>query len=149
MSLSIPPPVHNPFVALLGCELQRFEINEAEIVLSLREELSNAWGVAHGGVMMTLLDIAMAHAARTPATPGAEAHPGVVTLEMKTMFVRPGRGRLFSIGRVLHRTASLAFCEGHVRDAGGELLAHGSGTFKYMQALPVGGRRIQRMGASD
>jgi hypothetical protein len=45
---------------------------EAEIALPLRPELENSWGVAHGGVTMTLLDVAMAHAARSP---GATASP--------------------------------------------------------------------------
>ena len=43
-----------PFVDLLGFELLRFEQGEAEIALQLRDELSNSWGVAHGGVTMTL-----------------------------------------------------------------------------------------------
>jgi len=141
--------VRIPFVDLLGCELLRFEPGEADIALTLRDELANAWGVAHGGVMMTLLDVAMAHAARTPPQPGAEARHGVVTLEMKSMFMRPGSGRMLATGRVLHRTVSLAFCEGHVRKADGELLAHGSGTFKYMQGLPEGGRRVRRMEGTD
>jgi uncharacterized protein (TIGR00369 family) len=55
-----------PFVDLLGFELLRFERGEAEIALTLRDELTNSWGVAHGGVSMTLLDVVMAHAARSP-----------------------------------------------------------------------------------
>ena len=55
---------HIPFVELLGMELLKFEDGEAEIALTLREELCNSWSVAHGGVTMTLLDVVMAHAAR-------------------------------------------------------------------------------------
>ena len=41
--------------------------------------------------------------------------------------------------------------EAHVYDGEGRLAAHGTGTFKYMKALPVGpgGRRIQKADASD
>ena len=106
--------VRIPFVEHLGFELVRFEAGEAEIALELREELCNSWSVAHGGVTMTLLDVVMAHAARSPHQPGHEAGPGVVTVEMKTSFLRPGLGRLVARGRLLHRTASLAFCEGSV-----------------------------------
>jgi uncharacterized protein (TIGR00369 family) len=73
----------------------------------------------------------------------------VVTVEMKTSFLRPGLGTLRAVGRRQHRTASLAFCEGSVFDEKGELVAHATGTFKYMRALPAGGRKIQRLGASD
>ncbi len=142
--------VHIPFVHELGLELLRLEPGQAELALSLRETQTNSWGVAHGGVTMTMLDVAMAHAARSPSQPGGAPQPGVVTLEMKTSFMRPGQGRLTATGRLMHRTASLAFTEGTVRDAAGEVVAHATGTFKYMRGLPVGGgRRIQRLGASD
>ena len=142
--------VRIPFVELLGFKLQRFEPGESEIHLELREELTNSWGVAHGGVTMTLLDVVMAHAARTPTQPGGEAQPGVVTIEMKTSFMRPGQGRLIATGKRLHSTVSLAFCEGYVHDTAGVIVGHASTTFKYLKGLPVGGgRRIQRLNASD
>lgn len=141
--------VHIPFVELLGMQLRRFQAGEAEIVLPLREELTNSWSVAHGGVMMTLLDVAMAHAARTPDPTSGAIPPGVVTVEMKTSFMRPGLGELTGQGKLLHKTASMAFCEGSVFDDKGVRLAHATGTFKYMKGLPAGGRKIQRLNASD
>ena len=141
--------VHIPFVELLGFELLRFEKGEAEIAVELRDEFTNSWGVAHGGVTMTLLDVVMAHAARSPDETGVAESSGVVTVEMKTSFMRPGLGRLVGSGRRLHRTASMAFCEASLRDAAGELVAHATGTFKYLRGLPAGGKRIQRLNASD
>jgi uncharacterized protein (TIGR00369 family) len=140
---------HIPFVEHLGFELQRFEAGEAEITLDLRPELTNSWDVAHGGVLMTLLDVVMAHAARAPDEPGGAGRPGVVTVEMKTTFMRPGTGRLLAQGQVLQRTASMAFCAGAVFDSDNNLVAHATATFKYMQGLPAGGRKIQRPDASD
>ena len=141
--------VHIPFVELLGFELLRFERGEAEIAIGLRDELTNSWGVAHGGVTMTLLDVVMAHAPRSPGDDGVAESSGVVTVEMKTTFMRPGLGRLVGSGRRLHRTASMAFCEGSLVDAEGQLVAHATGTFKYLKGLPAGGKRIQRLNASD
>lgn len=140
---------HIPFVEELGMQLQRLEGGEAEIVLPLREALTNSWGVAHGGVTMTLLDVAMAHAARSPDPTTGEHPPGVVTVEMKTSFLRPGLGTLTARGKLLHKTASMAFCEGSVLDEAGLLLAHATGTFKYLKGLPAGGRKIRRLNASD
>jgi uncharacterized protein (TIGR00369 family) len=141
--------VHIPFVEHLGFELLGCEAGHAEIALTLREEHTNSWSVAHGGVTMTLLDVAMAHAARSPNQPGHPESPGVVTIEMKTSFLRAGLGRLTARGQLLQRTASLAFTEGSVFDEKGERVAHATGTFKYMKGLPAGGRRIQRLNASD
>ncbi len=140
---------HIPFVELLGLELLACEAGQAEIALTLREELTNSWSVAHGGVTMTLLDVAMAHAARSPNQPKHPESHGVVTVEMKTSFMRAGLGRLHARARVLQRTVSLAFCEGSVFDEQGALVAHATGTFKYLRGLPAGGRRIQRLNASD
>src|SRR5450755_438135 len=141
--------VQIPFVEMLGFQLVRFEHGEAEIALQLRDELSNSWGVVHGGVTMTLLDVVMAHAARSPDDKGIAETSGVVTVEMKTSFLRPGLGRLVGTGRRLHRTASMAFCEGSLVDGEGQLVAHATGTFKYLKGLPAGGKRIQRLNASD
>jgi uncharacterized protein (TIGR00369 family) len=134
---------------MLGFELVSFDAGQAEIALTLRDELTNSWSVAHGGVLMTLLDVAMASAARSPNQPGIKASPGVVTIEMKTTFMRPGLGRIVARGQLVHRTASMAFCESSVFDAAGVIVAQATGTFKYLKGLPAGGKKIHRLDASD
>lgn len=141
--------VRIPFVDLLGFELVSWDGGQAELALNLRDELTNSWGVAHGGVSMTLLDVVMALAARSPNQPGIEESPGVVTIEMKTTFMRPGMGRLVCKAKLLHRTASMAFCEASLFDQDGLLAAQATGTFKYLRGLAAGGQRIQRPNASD
>jgi len=142
-------PIPIPFAEMLGFELLHFEGGIAEIAIELKPELCNSWMVAHGGVTMTLLDVAMATAARSPNQPGIAESPGVVTIEMKTTFMRPGLGRIVAKGRLLHRTASMAFCEGSVLDADAKLVAQATGTFKYLKGLPAGGKKIHRLNASD
>ncbi len=146
-------PVHIPFVEHLGFELLRFEGGEAQIVLDLQPEQCNSFLVAHGGVTMTLLDVVMAHAARSVNRELDGGGPGVVTIEMKTTFMRPGEGRLVGVGRLLHRTATMAFVEGSVfTTAAGpdgpdgesrSLCAHATGTFKYVRKLPTQGRELK------
>ena len=138
-----------PFVDLLGFEFLAWEGGRSEIALTLREELCNSWSVVHGGVTMTLLDVAMARAARSPNQPGHATSPGVVTIEMKTSFMRPGLGRIVARGSVLQRTPTMAFCEASAFDEAGQLLAHATGTFKYLAGLPAGGRKIHSPDASD
>ena len=142
-------PTLIPFVEHLGFEFLSFDAGQAEIAIELKDELTNTWGVAHGGVTMTLLDIVMAHAARSPNQAGYDASKGIVTIEMKTSFMRPGVGRLVGRGRVLHRTGSTAFCEGSVFDSKDALVAHATGTFKFLKGLPVDGKLVQRLHASD
>jgi uncharacterized protein (TIGR00369 family) len=132
-----------PFVDHLGLTLLRAEGGESELALELRDELTNSWGVAHGGVVMTLLDVAMAVAARSVQRHGAEPGHGVATVEMKTSFMQPAEGELRAHGRLIHRTATLAFCEGWLADDHGHRCAHASGTFKYLRALPTRGRVLK------
>lgn len=133
-----------PFVHHLGFELVAFDGGASEIAYTPKPEHLNSFAVAHGGVVMTLLDVAMALAARS-----VEKDRGVVTIEMKTSFMRPspGDGSLLTArGRLMHRSATLAFVEATLFDALGQACAHSSGTFKYVNRLatrlPGGGRQV-------
>jgi uncharacterized protein (TIGR00369 family) len=145
--LPFPRPI--PFVDTLGLELWGFGGGQAELRVTLDAGHLNSWQVAHGGLLMTLLDVAMAHAARsvvvTHGADPADSGPGLVTIEMKTSFMRPAEGRLRALGTLLHRTATLAFTEGRVLDEAGHLCAHATGTFKYLRALPTSGRRSKTL----
>jgi uncharacterized protein (TIGR00369 family) len=145
--MTLPFAAHIPFVEHLGFELLRFHGGHAHLRCTLRTELTNSYGVIHGGVTMTLLDVAMAHAARSPDTEGTPPRDGVVTIEMKTTFTSPGTGRLDATARVLHRSTTLSFCEGSVHDEAGVLVAHATGTFKHMRAVPDGQRRLHHLQA--
>ena len=118
-----------PFVKDLGIEFISAENGHAVLALDLTTRHLNSWKVAHGGVLMTLLDVAMAVAGRTldPAAGGG------VTVEMKTNFLQPANAgsRLLASGHAYHRSSSMAFCDGEVRDAEDRLVAKAMGTFKY------------------
>ena len=131
--MAIPYSVHIPFISHLGIALELFENGQSRMVYELRPEHANSFGVAHGGMLMTMLDVTMASAARS-----VDKEMGVITIEMKTSFMRPGQGRLTSNGRLIQRTRSLAFVEATIHDAGGGVCAHGTGTFKYVKQ-PAGG----------
>jgi uncharacterized protein (TIGR00369 family) len=141
--MSIPFPVRIPFLMSTGAELQRFADGEAEITLDVQEPHTNSFGVAHGGLQMTLLDVAMAHAARSRNLDQPSGGPGLVTVEMKTTFMRPAQGRIRVLGQVLHTTASMAFTEGRVIDEHDRVCAHATGTFKYLRALPTADRDVK------
>jgi uncharacterized protein (TIGR00369 family) len=121
---------HIPFASHLGIELVEKGNGRAVLRLALRPELMNSFEAAHGGVMMTLLDIAMALAART-LDPEAE---GAITIEMKASFIGAGTGTITAEGRCLHLGKSVAFCEAQAKDAAGKLLASSSGTFMLRHA---------------
>jgi uncharacterized protein (TIGR00369 family) len=127
--------VHIPFVHLLGFELKVFEDGHSEIAYEPKPEHLNSFAVTHGGASMTLLDVTMATAARS-----VQADMGVVTIEMKTSFMQAARGKLTGKGRLMHRTATMAFTEATIFDEQGRACAHSTGTFKYVKRLPTGPR---------
>lgn len=119
--------VVEPFVEELGVKDAEFVDGTGEVLLRLEPRHANRFDLAHGGVIMTLLDFVMAQACRS----ADEAHRPAVTVEIKTSFMRPGQGTLRCTARCLHASRSLAFGEGRVEDADGQLVAAGSGTFKF------------------
>lgn len=124
-----------PFVTHMGFELELFEGGESAIAYTPRAEHLNTFGVTHGGACMTLLDVTLALAARS-----VQKDMGAVTIEMKTSFMRPSPGDgtpLLAKGRLVHRTATMAFVEGSIYDARGQVCAQATGTFKYVKRLPV------------
>ena len=127
--------VNIPFVQLLGFELAQFDEGQSELVYDPKPEHLNSFGVVHGGACMTLLDVAMAAAARS-----AQKDMGVVTIEMKTTFMQAARGKLSGKGRLMHRTATMAFTEATIYDGDGKPCAHATGTFKYVKRLPTGAK---------
>ncbi|CAG4916118.1 PaaI family thioesterase [Paraburkholderia gardini] len=139
------PVIESPFVDHLGAKLVSAVDGVSEVVLPLQPQLLNTWDVAHGGVTMTLADVALAMAARSVAGDGV----GVVTVEMKVNFMQPGRGELRATGRVLHRSTTMAYCEGEIRDTEGHFVAKALGTFKYMRRLAVGRDVKQQRMRSD
>ena len=122
-----------PFVEHLGFELVLFEDGHSQIDYTPTADHMNSFDVTHGGAVMTVLDVAMATAARS-----VQQDMGVVTIEMKTSFMQPARGKLTGRGHLMHRTATMAFTEATIFDADGKPCAHSTGTFKYVARLPTG-----------
>ena len=130
-----------PFVDHLGFELVFFDEGQSELRYTPEPEHMNSFNVTHGGAVMTLLDVTLATAARS-----VDKGMGVVTIEMKTSFMRPAipseNGPLVAKGELMHRTATMAFTQATVYDARGHACAHATGTFKYLKRLATGRRSV-------
>ena len=124
------PDRHVPFTAHMGVTRERAEAGEAVVSVELRPELLNNHGGGHGGVVMTLLDCAMAHAALSRVNYERE----VVTIDMHVAFMRPAAGRLVATARAKGGGRSVCFCEATLVDADGHVAAQAMGTFRYRDA---------------
>ncbi|UUZ66501.1 PaaI family thioesterase (plasmid) [Polaromonas sp. P1-6] len=118
-----------PFIEWMGATLLSVEAGRARLVLDPKPEFNNRRGVIHGGVLATLLDSAMARAARSLAA-GLELNG---TIALQVQFMQPASGALTVMGLVDSQSRSLAFCRGEVHDTSGVLVATATAT---MQATP-------------
>jgi len=119
-----------PFVGHLGVEVDSIGDGKATLSLVLRPELTNSFGSAHGGVIMSIVDVALCTAARSQ-------HPdsiGVITVDLSLQFIGVGKGRLVAEGRVLKPGRNTVFTEGEVRNEDGSLVAKAIGTVRVRVA---------------
>ena len=117
-----------PFTSLLGVRREYAEGGRARLVVDARPEFENVIGAMHGGIVATLLDVAMASAAVSKV----DFEVTAVTLSMNNTFVRPGHGKLTADGEVLAVDDAVALCQASVIDEGGRLVARAIGSFRYL-----------------
>jgi len=120
--------IHVPFVEHLGVRIIEKGEGMVRLRLEPRPELENSWGSVHGGVLMTLLDVALASAGRSLD----DKCNGALTVEMKVNFIAAATGAVLGEGRAQRAGRSLIFSEGELRSEDGTLLAKATGTFKLL-----------------
>jgi uncharacterized protein (TIGR00369 family) len=116
-----------PFVVHLGLTTEALGEGTARLSMPLPEHFTNSLGTAHGGVIMSLLDVALCTAART-------LHPdsvGVVTIDMSTSFIGGGSGsRLVAEARVMKDARTMSFVEAEAKNEDGSLVAKAIATVR-------------------
>ena len=122
-----------PFNQYLGIRVSRMEGGEAEASIELAPHHTNNRGVAHGGVVSSLLDSAMG-AAVISAIP---KEWWCATTGLTIQFIAgPHEGTLTATGKVARRGRSIAFVRGEAHDASGRLLATAQGTWHLWPHKP-------------
>lgn len=121
-----------PFLQMIGARITHEADGVAVVALDLRPDLLNNHGGGHGGVVMSLLDSAMANAALSRIDYTRE----VVTIDMHIAFMKPAVGNLTATGRATGGGKSVCFCEAEITDAAGNVTAKSMGTFRYRTPGP-------------
>jgi uncharacterized protein (TIGR00369 family) len=116
-----------PFVQHLKILTESLGDGQATLSLPVEPHLRNSIGTVHGGVIMSLLDVALCTAART-------LHPdsvGVVTIDMSTSFIGGGSGeRLLAEARVMKDARTMSFVEAEAKNEDGSLVAKAIATVR-------------------
>ena len=115
------------FIQTLKIETDELGQGSARLSLPVEERLTNSMGTVHGGVIMSLLDVALCTAART-------LHPdstGVVTIDMSTSFIGGGSGaKLIAEARVMKDARTMSFVEAEAKNEDGSLVAKAIATVR-------------------
>ncbi len=121
-----------PFQNLLGYEISHIEQDLGRVRLELVDEHMNPIGIPHGGIYATLLDVALGVSGSLDRLSGERLF--AVTLNLNVNFVAPAKGSvLIAEGRRVGGGKSIYFAEGTVTDDKGTIIAHGTGSFKYLR----------------
>jgi acyl-CoA thioesterase len=112
------------FHQLIGVHVAELGKGYAVTKMEIEEKHLNPLGIAHGGVLFSLMDITMGMAARTVGKQ-------VVTLEMNINYVSPANlvDKVKAIGKIVHagNKTTVAVCEAYTEE--GRLLAVARETF--------------------
>lgn len=130
----VPPEQVPAFNRTLGLTPIRLGGGRAEVDVEMRDELTNKRGVAHGGLITSLLDSAMGAA----VVSGIRADEWCGTVQLNIQFLGPGMGpRLVGRGWMVKRGRHIAFARGEIVNADGEVIATGEGTWYVWPHRPA------------
>ena len=119
-----------PFVGHLGIEVNTIGDGKATLSVRLQPDFTNSFGTAHGGLIMSLMDVALCTAARSQHADSI----GVITIDLSIQFISAGKGTLVADARVMKPGRNTVFTEGEIRNEDGSLVAKAIGTVRVRMA---------------
>lgn len=115
---------------LIGYRTKAWREGYGEVELVIGPQHLNSVGIVHGGVYMSMLDVALGHAVAFCTVSGNFRFS--TTVSLTTSFLKGARsGVLTAAGRIDGIQGRLATGTGEVRDETGELCAVGQASFLY------------------
>lgn len=119
----------NPLFTFLGVVIEHVDKDRAVLRLPPNSNVIQGAGIVAGGILATMLDEAMAHAAiaRCEACEGRQ----VATTNLEVRFFRPARAEdeITATARVIKAGGRVLFLEADAVNQAGQPLARGSATF--------------------
>jgi acyl-CoA thioesterase len=127
-----------PYYRLLQISLEEIDTGFARMRMPFRKDLTQAYGVVHGGAIASLADTAVAFALMTLIGPGEK----VTTAEFKINFFSAVRsGEMIGEARTVYTGKRLVVADMEVKDENGKLIAKGMATYAIIGSPKTEGRR--------
>ncbi len=123
-----------PFFRLMGMRILKLKRGFSEIVLEIRPDHLQPYGVVHGGVCSALIDAACFWAVCTEA----RDTNSLTTVELKLNYLSPAKeGILKAVGRCVRMGKTLGLGQGEIRDQNEKLIAYGTSTLMVVEGLEL------------
>jgi acyl-CoA thioesterase len=105
----------SPFYKLLGMEILDIKENYSKLRIPWKKDLLQLQGVAHGGVLASIADAAVAIALFSLV----DLNDIISTVELKINYLAPIKsGEIIAEGRIVHKGSRIALGEVEVRNEG-------------------------------
>lgn len=119
-----------PIWSHLNMKLHFANDGKSKIELPVTTELKQAYGVVHGGIISTVLDMAMSSALSTTLADEEFS----TTIDLNVSFLRPMFGEsLIGEGKVVKRGKRVIVVNGETKDENGNVIATSTGHFMILQ----------------
>ena len=129
-----------PFYGHLGLELESLAEGRGVIRLPRKDEFCNSRGEVHGGIVASLLDIALSQAVRSALSPTTSC----ATISLNLNYLGPAFGNLKCRAVIVRSGRRIAFAEGEVIDEKGDAVCKAIGTYRIIVpktgTAPTGGK---------
>ncbi|WP_253451503.1 PaaI family thioesterase [Halomonas sp. Y3] len=117
------------FQNFMGIQVVDWEPDQVTLALTVEPHHLNRSGIVHGGVLSTLLDVALSFSGLHCEMP--DQLRKAMTLSLSTTFVAPAKGEaLRAVGRLEGGGRTTFMASGKVFDSEGNLVAMGEGAFR-------------------
>ena len=114
---------NDPFSQWLGIEIKEVQLGRVILKMEVREEMTNGFGIAHGGISYSLTDSALAFASNTYG-------PQAVSIETSVAHTHPVRtgDRLIATAEEEHRSRRIGRYRIEIKNQSDETVALFRGT---------------------
>jgi len=119
-----------PIYQLLKISLEKIDEGFARFRMPFQRELTQGFGLVHGGAIATLADTAVAYALLSLVQPGER----VATAEFKINYLSSvTAGELIAEAHIINKGEKLALGEMEVKNEQGKLIAKGLATYMILK----------------
>ena len=123
-------PTFPPFYEHMDLQLEALGGGKCVIGLPYAKHFGNSRGEVHGGIVASVLDIAMSQAVRASVSDLTD----IATISMTANYLAPALGVLTCTGTVIRAGGTIAFTEGEMTDEKGAPVCRATATYRIRRA---------------